>query len=109
MLYEFYFEPFKPFKTGFDFLLTRPNGGQWKFRINLIASEPEDTDVIEIFSTIGKTSSVQFKLSNKFKKVSNFKAFFINENENEFKISPKDGELVALGSEPNNFIISYTP
>ena len=65
---------------------------------------------------MNKTSTVSFKLGNRFKKVSQFKAYFQKESDNEFKskfyfieVSPKEGELLAFGSEPTNFFVSYTP
>jgi len=65
LVYEIQFEPNKPFKTHIDFLLIRPNGGQWKYKILLNAIEPEDTDVINIYSCLNKVTTVSFKLGNR--------------------------------------------
>ena len=39
----------------------------FRFRLNLEATEPDDDDVIQIFSPINKTSSISFKLANRIK------------------------------------------
>jgi hypothetical protein len=38
----------KPFRAHLDFILKRVNGGQWKYKLNLISTEPEDCDTIAI-------------------------------------------------------------
>ena len=73
------------------------------------ATEPEEDDVIQIFSPINKTSSVSFRLANRFKTYSSFTAFFSPDSDPEFSIMPRTGELEPYGREGKNFIISFTP
>jgi len=51
-------------------------GGQWKYKINLISLEPEIIDTVNIYSLLNKTTNVLFKLDNKLKRSTNFKAYF---------------------------------
>ena len=65
-------------------VLIRPSGGQWKYKVKLISEEPEITDTITIYSTLNKTTQVSFKLENKSKKSSVFRAFFQDNNTDSF-------------------------
>lgn len=55
-----------------------------RFKLNLEATEPEEDDVIQIFSPINKTSSVSFRLANRLKAYSPFTAFFSADSDPEF-------------------------
>jgi hypothetical protein len=57
----------KPFKTSVELVITRNTGGRWRFKLNLEATEPDEDDVIVIYSPLNRTSSVSFKLTNKYK------------------------------------------
>ena len=56
LVYEFCFEPTKPFKQVLDMLIIRQNGGQWKFKLFLVSQEPEVQDTIVINSEMNKTT-----------------------------------------------------
>lgn len=78
--------------------------------------EPEDIDVINIESCLNKTSNISFKLSNKIKQISKFKAYFTKESDQDFqgllyfmKVSPTSGELNSFGANPSTFFVSFTP
>jgi hypothetical protein len=58
LVYELSFSPTKPFKLSLDFMIIRPTGGQWKYKINLISLEPEVNDTITIYSLLNKTTTV---------------------------------------------------
>ena len=58
LVYELFFSPTKPFKLSLDFMIIRPTGGQWKYKINLISLEPEVNDTITIYSLLNKTTTV---------------------------------------------------
>lgn len=73
------------------------------------ATEPEEDDVILISSPLNKTTSVQFKLTNKTKNYSRFVAGFSAESDPEFSVIPKQGDLEPYGREGTIFIISFTP
>ncbi len=61
--------------------------------MSLEATEPDEDDVITIYSPLSRTSSVSFKLKNKYKIYSAFNAFFTPDSDPEFTIMPKQGEL----------------
>ena len=73
------------------------------------AQEPEEDDVITIYSPLHKTSNVSFRLNNRYNVNSSFEAFFSADSDPEFGIIPKSGELPRIGIEGVNFIISFTP
>lgn len=56
-----------------------------------------------------KTSTVTFRLTNRFKSYSTFNARFTSESDAEFSISPKTGLLAPYGNEGIPFSISFTP
>ena len=73
------------------------------------STTPAEDDLITIYSPLNRTSNISFKLANRFKKFSNFEAYFTPESDPEFSIIPKNGELEPLGREGTSFIISFTP
>ena len=93
----------KPFKILIDLLINISTGGRWKYLIKIIiysryklqleASEPDVDDIITIYSPLNKTASVSFKLTNRYKSVAEFTAFFSAESDPEFQVLPKSGEL----------------
>ena len=109
LVYNLKFSPMKPFKTNFDLCVYRELGGLWKFKIYLESTEPDVDDIITIHSALHKTTSISFKLSNKYKQYSAFLAYFTPESAPEFSVLPKEGELAPFGKEGKNFIISFTP
>lgn len=56
--------PLKPFKTLVELLIYKASGGRWKFNLMLDALEPDVDDKIVIESSLNKTASAMFKLSN---------------------------------------------
>ena len=58
------FEPLRPFKASAELLVYKSSGGRWKFNCVFEAAEPDVDDVINIKSSLNKTSSVSFKLTN---------------------------------------------
>lgn len=109
LLYFVRFQPMKPFKASLEFIVLRQSGGRWKYKIQLEATEPEEDDVILISSPLNKTTSVQFKLTNKTKNYSRFVAGFSPESDAEFSVIPKQGDLEPYGREGTIFIVSFTP
>lgn len=107
--YKVTFNPMKPFKSSIDLLISIESGGRWKFKLSLEATEPDEDDVIQIFSPINKTSSVSFRLANRYKNYSPFTAFFSPDSDPEFSVMPRTGDLEPYGREGKNFIVSFTP
>ncbi len=77
--------------------------------MHLEATEPDEDDHIVIYSPLNKTTSVSFKLTNRYKQYSPFVTYFTPDSDPEFTIMPKSGELEPFGREGKNFIISFTP
>lgn len=107
--YQVAFKPMKPFKTSFDLIISKPTGGRWKFTVFLEATEPEEDDIITIFSPLNATRSISFKLTNRYKSFATFNAFFTPDSDAEFSIMPKTGELEPFGREGRTFVVSFTP
>ena len=82
--YEFVFEPMKPGKVMFDFLITRKEGSGWRYKVQLEALDPEPDDVIKIESNPLVTSTVSFKLTNSEKTQTSYKARFTSDFAHEF-------------------------
>ena len=72
-----------------EFIVLRQSGGRWKYKIQLEATEPDEDDVILISSPLNKTTSVQFKLTNKTKSFARFTASFSPDSDAEFSVIPK--------------------
>jgi len=62
----------RPFKSQVELVITRELGGRWIFKILLESTEPDEDDIINIYSPLNRTSSVSFKLANRFKNFSTF-------------------------------------
>jgi hypothetical protein len=109
LVFEVRFQPMKPFRTTIDMIIQRDIGGVWKFPLSLESTPPDVDDLIVISSPLHKTSSVSFKLTNRYKNTVSFKAAFTPNSDQEFTISPTKGDLSGFGKEGTQFIISFTP
>ena len=107
--FEIAFNPLRPFACGADLLVKKASGGQWRFELNIEATEPEVDDVIEIHAPLHETTSVSFKLSNEFMDVAPFVADFTSASSSEFSVFPKSGDLEPYGREGTNFVVSFKP
>ena len=107
--YSIKFNPMKPFKTGFDIIISKPTGGRWKYRTFIESTIPDEDDTLVVYSPLNTTRSVSFKLTNRSKSFATFNAFFTPESDPEFTILPRTGELEPLGREGTTFVISFTP
>ena len=67
LVYSMSFLPMKPLNTSFDLCVFRKLGGLWKFKMFLEATIPDVDDIITIHSPLNQTTSISFKLSNKYK------------------------------------------
>ena len=109
MVYQFDFNPLKPFRANVEFVISKNTGGRWKYPMLLNATEPAVDDVIVIEAMMNQTSSVSFKLSNHFNAYSDFEAKFTPDSPYEFTVYPNEGVLEPPGQEGTNFIVSFTP
>ena len=110
LVFNLKFSPMKPYKIdNIELVIDCEQGGRWKYRVNLESLEPEPDDVICIESPLNKTTSVSFRLSNKLKVFSYFQAYFSKDSDNDFSVSPKEGELEPFGREPRIFTVSFSP
>ncbi|EGR31281.1 hypothetical protein IMG5_114390, partial [Ichthyophthirius multifiliis] len=103
------FKPMKPFKCLVDFIIKRLSGGFWKFKIHLEASPPNEDDVIILSAVVGKLDQASFKLTNRFKTFATFKAFFTEDSDFEFTVSPMSGLLEPYGKGGTHFLIKFSP
>ncbi|EGR30900.1 hypothetical protein IMG5_121460 [Ichthyophthirius multifiliis] len=107
--FQLKFTPLKPFQTTIEFHVLRKTGGKWRYFMSFEATEPEFDDTIIISSSLNKTQSVSFKLTNKSKQFASFTASFTSESDTEFTVFPKSGNLESYGRDGTNFIVSFTP
>lgn len=103
------FYPLRPFKTECEVCLVKRSGGQWIYTMIFESLEGEPEDIIKVQSSIGKESSVSFKLYNWFTKNSKFIAYFTHDSSPEFGVKPKEGVLDQSNRDGNLFMISYKP
>ena len=92
-----------------EFHILRKIGGKWRYFLEIAANEPEEDDLINISSSLLKTASVCFKLTNKTKHFAAFVANYTPESDSEFTIFPRSGTLESYGRDGTTFIISFTP
>ena len=103
------FEPLVMFRDTIELVVSKSNGGRWRYRISLEASAPEVDDVIVIESALHRTSSVAFELKNIDNTPAPFEAFFTPNSPAEMTVSPDDGMLAGAQKKPTEFIVSFTP
>jgi len=77
--------------------VSRPSGGRWNFKIKLKATIPDPDDDIVIRSPLNRTQTIQFRLTNRIKEWSTFKAKFTPESDSEFNVEPRYGKLCPFG------------
>jgi hypothetical protein len=110
LAFAFNFLPHKPFKTVVEFVLTKPSGGRWKFKISLVASEPDYFDVLNIVSQLNVRKTIQFRLFNSDKKNSSpYVAYYTQESDSEFMVSPAKGILEPIINDGSIIEVSYLP
>lgn len=108
--FSFNFLPHKPFKTTVEFILSKPSGGRWKFKIVLIASEPDFFDTLNIISQLNVRKTIQFRLFNSDKKNSSpFTAYYTQDSDSEFMVNPSKGILEPAINDGTIIEISYLP
>eukprot|EP00736_Rhodelphis_marinus_P012698 Rmarinus@m.1878 len=109
LTYKMFFEPLRPLNTQAGLVVTRASGGQWRFDVQLEATDPEIDDVIYLESGIDRTAEVSFRLTNQFRVAEEFEAFFAPSSAPEFRVSPPRGVLQPYGSAGTTFVVSYSP
>jgi hypothetical protein len=91
------FYPLRPFKTDCELIISKSHGGNWIFNTILESIDPDPDDIIHIQSSLGKKSSVSFKLHNVFTKHAKFVAYFSHDSTAEFSVEPREGFLDQSG------------
>ena len=103
------FAPLRPLRATVQALVAHPSGGLWRFLIDLAADPADPDDTINIVSSMNKTASVSFHLTNQFDKPASFSAIILPEVQTAFKARPTTGTLKPYGSDGTRFIIDFTP
>ena len=86
-------------------VIKKPSTGAWIYKIKLVSTLPTVDDIIQIQARVNKSRSIQFSLTNKYKKYAKFTAIFTNDSDNEFNVIPREGLLAPFGSEGTVFTI----
>lgn len=108
--FSFNFLPHKPFKTIIEFILSKPSGGRWKFKIGLTATHPDYFDVLNIVSQLNVRKTIQFRLFNSDKKVpSPYLAYYTQDSDSEFMVNPPKGILEPAINDGTIIEVSYLP
>jgi len=107
--FQVLFEPLVMFRDTIEVVVSKANGGRWRYKISLEASAPDVDDVIAIESALHRTSSVVFELKNIDNTPAPFEAFFTPDSPAEMTVSPDDGMLAGAQKKPTEFIVSFTP
>jgi len=105
------FEPLRPVEVSTHLIIIKKSGGRWKYPMKFIVSEPQVDDVIKIQSSINRTATVAFKITNQFEVSADFKAYMSVDSPEVFSVSPRHGVLEPLGSATGGteFLVSFTP
>lgn len=108
--FAFSFLPHKPLKAGAELIVSRPSGGRWKFRLMLVATDPDFFDTLNIVSQLNVRKTIQFRLFNSDKKTSSpFAAYFTQDSDSEFMVSPAKGTLEPFMNNGTLIEVSYLP
>ena len=106
----FDFHPKKPFKSAATFTVILKSGGRWKFRIFLEATEPKYYDTLNIVTSLNLKKGIQFKVFNQDKSVkSSFKAYFKENSDSGFEVSPHNGYLYPINKDGTLFTVTFLP
>lgn len=103
------FAPLRPIRALVQVLVTNHLGGRWRFRMDLNADASEADDTIHLVSTLNKTSSVSFHLTNRTAEDAIFTSLVLPETQKTFKVSPMQGILHPYGSDGTRFKVDFTP
>ena len=108
--FRFDFVPLKPFKEKVQFIISLSGGGNWKYKMLFEASEPDFFDTLIVRSKINVRKAITFRLFNYDKKnSSSYNAYFTNESDPEFMVSPKKGILEPMIKDGSLIEVSYMP
>jgi hypothetical protein len=77
--------------------------------VELHASDPKPDDTIRIQAGVGSTSSVTFRLCNRYLSHAHYSAYFTRDSALSLSVEPSDGVLLPFGSEGTAFTVSYKP
>jgi hypothetical protein len=105
------FVPLRPFEADLDLIVKRRNGGRWRNQVRLEATAPDPDGTLVVHADINCTSTVTFKLPNKYSTYTPFKAYFTPDSSYEFMVYPTAGELEPAESPDGGtmFQVSFTP
>ena len=104
----FNFHPKKPFTSTAWFYIILRTGGRWKFKLLLESTEPKFYDTLNIITSLNLKKGVQFKMFN-HQKASTFKAYFKEDSDSGFNVSPTQGVLQPLEKNGTMFTVTFLP
>jgi len=107
--FQVVFEPLRPFSTSATLVIVRGTGGRWPFEIQLDAVEPDPDDNIVIEANLRTTSSVAFRLTNRYPAYAPFQAFFSTDSAMTLQVHPSTGLLGPEGTQGTVFTVQFSP
>ncbi|XP_026220063.1 cilia- and flagella-associated protein 47 isoform X2 [Anabas testudineus] len=104
------YTPLKPCRHSVILAVRCLSGRTWEFPIELIATDAQVDDVINIEAAeLGKTSAVGFRLTSTNRTPEPFTAAFVSGSSSEFTMTPASGTLPPLGSSGALITVFFTP
>lgn len=106
----FDFHPKKPFSSMATFTIILKSGGRWRFRIFLESTEPKYYDSLNIVTSLNLKKGVRFRVYDRDKNGrSAFKAYFKDDSDSGFEVSPLSGHLSPLEKNGTLFTVTFLP
>jgi hypothetical protein len=107
--YRLLFEPLRTFSSSAEILVTCKNKGRWKISVDMMATDPDPDDIINLTAAVGGSDKISFRLNNRFLGYSPFQAYLTAKSSPYFSVSPSSGVLAPFGNEGTLFVVTYTP
>ena len=100
--------PKKPFSCAGSFTVSLANGGRWKYAVQFDVGEPKYYDTLNIVTCLNVKKGVQFRVFNCGRGKS-FRAFFKENSDAGFGISPVSGDLLNHSANGTLFTVTFLP
>ena len=100
--------PKKPFTCAGTFTVSLANGGRWKYAVQFDVGEPKYYDTLNIVTCLNVKKGVQFRVFNCGRGKS-FRAFFKENSDAGFGISPVSGDLLNHSANGTLFTVTFLP
>ncbi|CAF1128910.1 unnamed protein product, partial [Didymodactylos carnosus] len=110
LIFNIVYSPSKHITTDANLSLTLATGGILKYPLRFVTidASPDDEIILEA-SGLNKSSTIGFRLYSPTSSPISFNAYFTQNSDQSFTISPSSGELLPVASNGTLFKISFCP